>query len=191
MKPKILAFAGSLRNESTNKKTLAISVRGAAAAGADVELIDLKNFPLPIYDGDIESDTGLPENAVKLQHSMLAADGFLIASPEYNSSVSGALKNMIDWTSRPSGEHKAGACYLNKAAVLMSASPGMLGGLRGLFDIRKILSTMGVIVLPSQIAVGQSHSAFDENGELVDEKLRAGVEALGKDLTEFIKRHKD
>lgn len=187
---KILAFAGSLRKDSTNKKTLRIAAAAAVKAGASVTVLDLKDFPLPIYDGDIESESGLPENAVRLQDLMLAHDGFLIASPEYNSSISGALKNVIDWTSRPNGEQKAGACYGGKAVVLMSASPGGLGGLRGLFDIHKILSTMGVIVLPDQVAVGGSHQAFDENGDLVDEKMKALVEGLGVTLTEFLTTHK-
>ncbi len=112
---KILAFAGSLRKDSTNKKTLRIAAAAAVKAGASVTVLDLKDFPLPIYDGDIESESGLPENAVRLQDLMIAHDGFLIASPEYNSSISGALKNVIDWTSRPNGEQKAGACYGGKS----------------------------------------------------------------------------
>ena len=179
-KPKILAFAGALRAESTNKKAVRIAARGAETAGAEVTYIDLKEFPLPIYDGDIETESGLPENAVKLQEMMLEADGFLISSPEYNSSISGALKNVIDWTSRPRGDLKAGACYAGKVVALMSASPGGLGGLRGLFDIRKILSTMGVIVLPDQVAVSDSYRAFDDDGNLADEKLHAKVEGLGE-----------
>ncbi len=188
--PKILAFAGALRKDSTNKKTVAIASAGAIKAGAEVSLIDLKDYPLPIYDGDIETESGLPENAVKLQNLMLAHDGFLIASPEYNSSVSGALKNVIDWTSRPNGELKAVACYSGKVVSIMSASPGGLGGLRGLFDIRKILSTLGVIVLPQEFAVSKSFQAFDENGEFVDEKTQMKVEQLGANLAEMLEKLK-
>ncbi len=186
---KILAFAGSLRKESTNKKTLRIAAAAAEAADAEVTMVDLKDYPLPVYDGDIELDTGLPENAVRLQDLMLEHDGFLIASPEYNSSISGALKNMIDWTSRPREKMKAGKCFEGKVVVLMSASPGGLGGLRGLFDIRKILSTMGVIVLPEQAAVSNAYSAFSDDGMIKDDKVRKMVEALGVRLAEFLKQH--
>ncbi|MDH3531011.1 MAG: NAD(P)H-dependent oxidoreductase [Acidobacteriota bacterium] len=185
-KIKILAFAGSLRKESTNKKTLRIAAAAAEAAGADVTVIDLKDYPLPIYDGDIESEKGLPENAQELQRIMLESQGLLIASPEYNSSVTGALKNMIDWTSRPDGDQKAGACYDGKAAIMMSASPGNLGGLRGLFDVRKILSAMGVIVLPDQVAVAHAYKAFDDDGKLLDEQVRKSVEGLGEKLADFL-----
>jgi chromate reductase, NAD(P)H dehydrogenase (quinone) len=188
--PKILAFAGALRKDSTNKKTVKIAIEGALKAGAEVSYIDLKNFPVPPYDGDIEADSGLPENAVKLQKLMMAHDGFLIASPEYNSGISGTFKNYIDWTSRPNGEHKAGACYGGKVIVIMSASPGGLGGLRGLFDLRKVLSTMGVIVLPQEFAVGKSHEAFDENGNAKDEFVQTQLENLGTTLAEFLVKYK-
>ena len=186
----ILAFCGSLRTGSVNKKTLAIAVRGAKYAGAHVETIDLRELDLPLYDGDIESESGVPENATLLQEKMRNSDGFLIASPEYNSSISGALKNMIDWTSRPNGDHPAGASYSGKACVLMSASPGGLGGLRGLFDVRKILSTMGVVVLPQQVAVQGAFKAFDDDGELTDPKLRGAVEDLGSELAAYIEQQK-
>ena len=185
-KPKILAFAGALRKDSTNKKTVKVAVEGAKKAGAEVIYIDLKEFPLPVYDGDIETENGLPENAVKLQNLMLENEGFLISSPEYNSSISGALKNVIDWTSRPNGELKPGDCYNGKVVSIMSASPGGLGGLRGLFDIRKILSTMGVIVLPAQVAVSKSFQAFDDNGNFNDEKMQEKVEKLGANVTEML-----
>ncbi|NNE65763.1 MAG: NAD(P)H-dependent oxidoreductase [Pyrinomonadaceae bacterium] len=182
---KLLAFSGSLRKESTNTKTLAVAVRGAQSAGADVNTISLMDYELPLYNGDIEASDGIPQNAAKLQELMLESDGFLIASPEYNSSITGALKNMIDWTSRPNDGRSAGASFAGKSAALMSASPGGLGGLRGLFDVRKILSTMGVIVLPAQVAVSQSYTAFDENGEIIDEKMRSQVEGLGAELATF------
>ncbi|MCU0240200.1 MAG: NAD(P)H-dependent oxidoreductase [Pyrinomonadaceae bacterium] len=185
-RPKILAFAGALRKDSTNKKAVKVAVEGAKKAGAEVTFIDLKDFSVPLYDGDLEAESGLPENVVKLQELMLAHDGFLIASPEYNSGISGVLKNYIDWTSRPNGEHKAGACYGGKVVVIMSASPGGLGGLRGLFDLRKVLSTMGVIVLPQEFAVSKSHEAFDENGNAKDEFVRNNLEGLGKTLAEFL-----
>ncbi|MEZ5307055.1 MAG: NAD(P)H-dependent oxidoreductase [Pyrinomonadaceae bacterium] len=182
----ILAFAGSLRWDSVNKKMVKVAAAAAESAGAGVEYIDLRDFPLPIYDGDIESASGIPDAALELQDKMRRAKGFLIASPEYNSSLSAALKNMIDWTSRATKEHRAGASFAGKTAVLMSASPGALGGLRGLFDVRKILSTMGVVVLPEQFALGNSMNAFDADGAMPDADMRAKVEALGTRLAEYL-----
>jgi chromate reductase, NAD(P)H dehydrogenase (quinone) len=184
--PKILAFAGALRRESLNKKAVRLAAEGARAAGAEVTFIDLKDFPVPVYDGDIEAESGLPEAAVRLQELMLAHDGFLIASPEYNSGISSSLKTYIDWTSRPRGEHKAGASYGGKAAAVMSASPGALGGIRGLPQLRSILGTMGVVVLPEDFALGKAHEAFDEDGAAKDDFVRRKLEALGRDLVEFL-----
>lgn len=184
--PKILAFAGALRKDSTNKKTVKIAAEGARKAGAIVTFIDLKDYPLPVYDGDIETNEGIPENVTKLQELIIAHDGFLIASPEYNSSISGALKNVIDWTSRTNGEISGLAGFNGKVAAIMSASPGGLGGLRGLFDIRKILSMMGVIVLPAQIAVSHSYQAFDDDGNFKDLIMQENVERLGANVAEML-----
>ncbi len=186
--PKILAFAGALRKDSTNKKMVRIAAEGAKKGGADVTYIDLLGYPLPLYDGDIETESGLPENALILQSLLAEHDGFLIASPEYNSSISGVLKNMIDWTSRPTDKLEAGACWGGKVVSIMSASPGSLGGLRGLFDVRKILSTMGVFVLPRDFALGKSFEVFDEEANLFDEILHNNVESLGTQLTEMLVR---
>ena len=101
MTPKILAFAGSTRTESWNKKLIKIAAAGTRAAGAEVTELDLRDIPLPLYDGDLEHEQGLPPNGRKLKDLMLRHDGFLISSPEYNSSISGVLKNAIDWASRP------------------------------------------------------------------------------------------
>lgn len=186
-KPKILALAGSLRKDSWNKKMVKIAARGAEAAGAEVTFLDLKDYPMPIYDGDIEAAEGLPENAKKLKEIMLAHQGFLIASPEYNSSISAALKNFIDWTSRPTTPGEAGLiCYTGKVASIMAASPGALGGLRGLVTVRSILGNIGVIVLPGQIAIAKAHEAFNAEGEINDEKQRESVEKLGASLANLL-----
>ncbi len=188
--PKILAFAGSLRRDSSNKKALRIAVEGAKNNGADVTLIDLRDFPVPLYDGDLESESGLPENAIDLQELMLTHDGFLIASPEYNSGISGVLKNYIDWTSRPRGEYAAGACYADKVTVVLSASPGGLGGIRALPNVRSILGSMGVLVLPDEFALGKAHEAFNDDGTAKSDFVREKLENLGKALTDFIARIK-
>lgn len=161
-KPKILAFAGSLRKDSFNKKLVKIAAEGAAAAGAEVTVIDLKDYPLPVYDQEIEETQGLPENALKLKELMWSHDGFLIASPEYNSSLSGALKNMIDWTSRMAKKDEVYlSCFIGKVAVLLSASPGQLGGLRGLTHLRALLNNVFCLVLPQQKTLSQADTAFN------------------------------
>ncbi len=186
-RPKILAFAGSLRSASFNKKLIRIAAEGARTAGADVTVIDLKEFPMPVYDGDLELSEGLPVQAKKLKEIFLEHQGLLMACPEYNSSITGALKNVIDWISRPaSKEEPSLACFNKKAAVIMSASPGALGGLRGLVHVRSILGNLGVLVLPGQIAVGKAHEAFDANDALKDAKQDAAVRKLGAELTQVL-----
>ncbi|MFL6716742.1 MAG: NADPH-dependent FMN reductase, partial [Burkholderiaceae bacterium] len=148
MVPKILAFAGSARKASLNKRLVRVAAEGARRAGADVTEIDLRDFPVPIYDGDLEAEQGLPPKARELRQLMMEHQGFLIASPEYNGSIPALLKNLIDWTSRAVDSQDGLAPYRNKVAVLMSASPGSYGGLRGLVHVRAILGNIGVIVLP-------------------------------------------
>jgi NAD(P)H-dependent FMN reductase len=187
--PKILCFAGSLRRDSLNKKLVQLAMAGAKNAGADVTYVDLKDLPLAVYDGDVEAEQGLPENARKLKELFFASQGFLIASPEYNSSISAALKNTIDWVSRPaSPDEKSLACFTGKVAGIMSASPGALGGLRGLVTVRSILENIGVIVVPNQLAVAQANKAFKDDGTLVDEKQQKSVEAIGARVADITMR---
>lgn len=183
---KILAFAGSLRKDSWNKKLVKVAARGAEAAGAEVTLIDLRDFPLPVYDGDIEENDGLHDNAMRLKQLFVANDGLLISSAEYNSSISAVLKNVIDWVSRSAPGETSLAGFKGKVASLMSASPGALGGLRGLVHLRSILGNIGVIVLPEQVAIVKSHEAFDADGGLKDPKQQAAVEQLGSNLAAII-----
>ncbi len=185
-KPKILAFAGSTRTDSYNKKLVKLSSAGATEAGADVTVIDLRDFPMPIYDGDLEQKEGLPSNAHKLKDIMLAHQGFLISSPEYNSSISAVFKNMIDWTSRQSEGEIPLACFKNKVAGIMSASPGGLGGLRGLVHVRSILGNIGVIVLPDQMVLAKAHEAFNEDGTLKDKKQEDQVKKIGANVSKIL-----
>lgn len=179
-KPKILAFAGSARADSFNKKLVKIAAAGATKAGAEVTLIDLKRYPMPIYDGDLEQANGIPEPAAKFKKLMIEHDGLLISSPEYNSSISALLKNAIDWASRPGGEQEPPlAAFNDKVAGLMAASPGALGGLRGLVHLRAILGNINVLVLPGQRAVSKAHEAFNEDGSLKDAKLQEAIEGIG------------
>ena len=187
MAVKILAFAGSLRKDSYNKKLAKIAAEGARSAGAEVTLIDLKEFPLPVYDGDLEAAEGLPVNARKLKELFLKNQGLLIASPEYNSSIPGGLKNMIDWVSRTaSKEEPLLACFDKKVAALMSASPGGLGGLRALVPLRAMLGNIGVLVIPSQIAVSRAHEAFDASGALKDAKQDSTVRKIAAELAQML-----
>ncbi len=186
--PKILAFAGSLRQGSFNKRLVSCAAAAAEREGAEVTVIDLADYPLPLFDEDLEA-RGVPENATKLKAMMMETDGFLIASPEYNSSLSGALKNMIDWASRPAEGEAPLAAFAEKTAVIMSASPGGLGGLRGLVHLRAILGNIQVIVLPQQHALPAAHQAFDEQGRLTDAKTREKIDFLGASLAKFLRKH--
>lgn len=186
--PRILAFAGSTRRDSLNKKLIRIAVEGARKAGAEVTLIDLMDFPLPVYDGDLEDASGVPEPALRLKELFKAHTGLLISSPEYNSSIPGGLKNMIDWISRPIEGEKPLEALAGKTATLMSASPGALGGLRGLVPLRMMLGNLRVTVLPDQQAVSKADEAFTESGSLKDPKLQAQIERLGAGLWETMKK---
>jgi chromate reductase, NAD(P)H dehydrogenase (quinone) len=184
--PKILTFAGSLRAGSYNKKLAKLAARHAEDAGASVTYLDLRDLDLPMYDGDLEEKAGLPAGAKKLKELMKSHDGFLIASPEYNSSVSAALKNAIDWASRPADDKKPLEAFAGKVAGLMSASPGALGGLRGLFQLRFILSNIQVLVIPDQHAISQANEAFDDDGTLKDEKHAQKIQNIAKKTVELI-----
>jgi NAD(P)H-dependent FMN reductase len=180
---KILAFAGSARRDSFNKKLIRIAVEGARAAGGDVTLIDLADYRMPLYDGDDEAAGGLPENAVKMRALFAQHSALLIASPEYNSSISPLLKNTIDWVSRPTKDEPGLKYITGKCAGLLSASPGGLGGLRGLVHVRAILGNIGVTVIPQQLAVSGAANAFDGD-KLKDEAQAKAAMAIGQRLAE-------
>jgi chromate reductase, NAD(P)H dehydrogenase (quinone) len=184
---KVLAFAGSLRKDSWNKKLVKASLAAAAAAGAQTTFADFRDLPMPLYDEDLEKSDGLPPNARRFKDLLLGHHAILIASPEYNSSISAVLKNAIDWASRPAtgpdGKPEAPlACFNGKVAGLLAASPGALGGLRGLVELRRILGNINVIVLPQQVAVMKAHEAFDDAGNLKDEKQQAQVSKLAHEV---------
>lgn len=180
MPTKVLAFAGSSRKESFNKKLVKLAAAGARAAGAEVTVIDLADFPMPIFDEDLEKSQGMPPNAKKFKELLKSHHGMLISSPEYNSSISALLKNCIDWASRPEPGETPLAAFAGKVAGLVSASPGALGGLRGLVTVRSILSNISVLVVPEQAAVNTAHEAFHADGTLKDAKKQAAVEGVGK-----------
>lgn len=186
--PKILAFAGSTRTASFNHKLVEVAARGAEAAGASVTVIRLSDYTMPLYDGDWEEQNGIPEPAKKLKSLMFSHQGLLIACPEYNSSITGVLKNSIDWVSRIEEGEKPLQAFKGKVVSLMSTSPGALGGLRGLVHVRAILGNVGCIVLPDQVAVPLATKAFDADGALTDDALRGRVEALGTNVAQMVNK---
>ncbi len=187
--PKILAFAGSARKDSLNKKLLKIAVEGAQAAGADVTLVDLADFELPLFSQDLESDMGMPDIAGKFKRLMIAHDGFLIASPEYNSAFSPLLKNTIDWASRSESDDEPPLmAYRGKTAAILATSPGGLGGMRGLVMLRMLLGNLGVIVFPDQQAVPNGLKAFNDDGSMSDPKQEKRIRRLAENYINFTRK---
>jgi len=185
MKPRILTFAGSARAESVNKKLARFAASRIPENQADVTVLDLADFPLPLYDQDLEARDGLPEKAKELKTLMNDSHAFLIACPEYNSSIPPLLKNVIDWCSRPaSDDEPILEATTGKVVGLMAASPGGLGGLRVLRHVREIYGNIGAIVLPEQVAVGGAYDSFDDQGQLTDDSSIKRVEALVQRLIE-------
>lgn len=177
---RLLFFAGSAREASLNKKLARLGSTIATANGIVATFADLGDYPLPLYDGDAEARDGVPDNAVKLRALMQAHQGIFIASPEYNASYTPLLKNALDWVSRIKDEDAiAVPVYRTRVFALGSASPGALGGLRSLGDLRGVLELgLGALVLPDQIAVGKAHEAFDEHGHLKDKALQDKFKAI-------------
>ena len=189
--PRVLALAGSTRTQSFNKQLVTVAAEMAREQGAEVTLIDLRDFSLPLYDGDLEESDGVPENATRLYESLKAHDALLVSSPEYNSSISAVLKNAIDWVSRPRDGEPPLAAFSGKVAGLLSASPGQLGGLRGLVHLRAILGNIGVLVIPQQVAIGTAHEVLAADGTLNDDKLSARVTAMVTSLVSTTARLKE
>ncbi len=182
-KPRILVFGGSLRAESYNQKLAAIAATAAREAGGDVTLISLRDFRLPLFDQDLEDAEGKSEAAKKLKALFLNAEGFIIASPEYNSGITAALKNAIDWVSRAdSADEPPLSAFKGKTAAILSASPGGYGGARSLAQLRPLLENISVTVLPDQVSIPKAHEAFDGGGNLMDPALQAEVKSLAAAL---------
>jgi chromate reductase len=176
-RPTILAFAGSLRKESFNRKLLNSTVEQVRSAGGIVIEVDLRDFSLPLYDGDHETEFGVPDAARRLRRHMLDCDGMLLASPEYNGSVSGVLKNTLDWCSRSCGDGAALEPFAGKPVALTAASISPYGGVRGLGHLRAIFGKMGANVLGEEIALPLAGGAFAADGRLVS---AASQQLVGK-----------
>ena len=185
--PRILVFGGSLRADSYNHKLAVLAAEGAREAGADVTLISLRDFQLPIFDEDLEKAEGMPDAARRLKALFTENDGLIIASPEYNSTVTAVLKNTIDWVSRTtSADEKPLSALSGKSAAILAASPGGYGGSRGLDQLRPSLENIGISVLPGQVTLPRAHEAFDEDGKLTDVQVVASIKALGASLVSKI-----
>lgn len=175
--PRILAFSGSARRESLNKKLLAVAVESARKAGGEVTVFDFKELPIPMYDGDLEDANGIPANAQKLIDLITQHHGLLIASPEYNSQYPPLLKNAIDWCTRADENPLKG-----KIAGIVSASPGMFGGIRSQTLVRQLLVHLGCHVVPVTCVLPQADKAFDEHGALKEERSQKSVTTLATEL---------
>jgi chromate reductase, NAD(P)H dehydrogenase (quinone) len=183
MPTKVLAFSGSSRRGSLNQRLLDAAVSGALHAGAHVSKIGLRDFELPIYDGDWEAEHGLPDGALELKTLFIKHDALLIATPEYNGGYTALLKNTIDWISRPSkGDPTGLSAITGKVAALVSASPGQLGGIRSQIALQVSLSKLGVIIIPNSFALAAAHQGFDEHGQLKDSNVEKAVRAVGAAL---------
>lgn len=184
--PKLVAFAGSSRKGSLNQAILNVAATAASAAGADVDIIDLRDYDLPLFSQDLEDEHGLPEAAKQLKVKFCRADGFILASPEHNSAFSALMKNTIDWCSRAESDDEPPLiAYAGKSALLLSASPGALGGLRGLYSLRNLLQNIQVTVYPEMLAVRSAHEAVDENGTVTDDRWAGKIKSLAEAYVAF------
>jgi NAD(P)H-dependent FMN reductase len=181
--PRILAFAGSARRDSLNCKFLAVAVAAARAAGAEVTLVDLNEYELPLYHGDLEDASGMPANATKLIALIAKHDGLLIASPEYNGAFTPLLKNTIDWCTRSDDD-----VFGSKVVAVISASPGPFGGVRSLVMAQQLLLKLGCHIVAGQTALPNASKAFDEAGKLTDARAEKSVTALMSSLVATAKK---
>ena len=180
---KILAFAGSAREESFNKKLVRLAAKAAEEAGAEVTVIDLRDFPMPLMDQDLQEREGIPKHGKRFKELLRQHQGWLIAAPEYNSGITPLLKNSIDWASRSeSADEEPLSVYKGKTAAIMSASPGGFGGARGLVQVRSILSNINVTVLDDQVTILKAFKAFDDTGRLTDPDQAASLQKLAQSL---------
>jgi len=182
MTAKFLAFDGSGREGSINKKLLDNVVSEVKEAGGTCTVIDLSKYNLPLYNGDLESEEGLPVAAQQLKELFKEHDGFLIASPEYNGSFSPLLKNVIDWVSRPVKGEPSLNCFKGKTVGIMSATPGKIGGLRGLYQLNTLMFITGTIVMPEIVSIPFANDAFEEDGKLKHEADKNAAIRLAKQI---------
>jgi chromate reductase, NAD(P)H dehydrogenase (quinone) len=187
-RPRILAFSGSARRASFNQRLVEHAARNAVDLGAEVTVINLRDFPMPLMNQDLERDEGVPPEALRLKALLAGHDGILLSAPEYNSSITPLLKNSLDWVSRRVADEPPMLAFRGKTAALLSASPGRLGGLRGLVHVRAILNNLGVLVLPGQVSIPSAGAAFDDTGGLANDADRKRVADLVSEHIDTLRR---
>lgn len=173
---RLLAFAGALRAASFNRRLVRIAAE-ALRGKAEIDLLDLREVAMPLYDGDLEETQGLPEGARAFKARIAAAQALVIATPEYNNSVPGTLKNAIDWASRPPGNP-----FRGKVVLLLGASPGRFGAVRGVLAVRQVLTALNAVVIPQAVHIARADQAFDEQGRLKDPRSQSSVEKACAEL---------
>lgn len=174
----VLAFSGSTRTDSYNKKLMDEAVEMARQMGATVTVIDLKDYPMPFYDADMEMKQGMPTNAKRLRNLMISNNAVIIASPEYNHSMSAVLKNALDWASRSEDGNPSREAFKGKKFAIMSASPGKGGGSKGLLHLRCVIEDVGGIVLPKQVSIPNAHRYFSEKERPENTALKEEIQQL-------------
>jgi chromate reductase, NAD(P)H dehydrogenase (quinone) len=186
---KLLFIAGSAREGSFNKKFARLGCDIAVANGLQATFADLGDYPMPLYSGDLETESGVPDNAVKLKALMSIHAGVFIACPEYNASITPLLKNTLDWVSRIKTEGEVPLqVFKSRVFALGSVSPGAFGGMRALMATRQVLELgLGALVLPDQIAIPRAMEAFEDNGHLKDKSQQAGLKVVIEKLARAAK----
>ncbi len=187
--PRALVLSGSTRVDSYNTRLARLAEAAIRARGVETTYINLRDFPMPLFDEDLERDHGMSLPAQNLKDLFVGHDGFFIASPEYNSSITAVLKNAIDWMSRRPAQEPPLIAFSGKVAAISSASPGALGGLRGLVHLRAILGNLNVVLVPEQVAVVKAHEAFDDGGNLKDGGARAMFELVIERFAHLLERY--
>lgn len=172
---KVLAFAGSTRKDSCNKKLINNAAEIGQKIGLDVTVVDLKDFPMPFYDADLEQNQGMPENAKRLRKMMLASDRIIISAPEYNGSLSAVLKNTIDWLSRSEDGKPSREAFVGKKFGIMSCAPGAGGGAKGLDHLRAVIKNIGGEVIDLQVVVPNSYTVFNPQGKIENESIKQDI----------------
>jgi chromate reductase len=187
--PKILVIPGSLRIGSLNARLAAAAVDELVRAEASVTRLSLGDFPLPIYDGDLETKSGVPKHAINLKRMIGSHDGVLLVTPEYNAAPPALLKNAIDWVSRvQDGNEAKGQVYRDRPFAIAAASGGRLGGTRSLASLRLILSSCRALVVPNQLALSFADQAYDEMDRLKNPADVEALRALARQLIDFAQR---
>ena len=182
---KILGFAGSLREGAYSKAVARFTLKLAKEKEVETEFVDLRDLAIPLYDGDLQ-ERSFPKSVQILKDKIRAADAVLIVSPEYNHASPGALKNAINWASRPYGD----SAFEDKLVAMMSTSPGRVGGARALIDLRTSLAEMGTWVMPSEVSIGQVHELLDQKGDISQPQLLEFIQDFLDQLILWAKRFK-